>query len=113
MKTRKPRPKTTGELIGVRVQPNLLGKLDDWRRLQKDLPGRSEAIRRLVELGLERLNLSPDMLSDLDRWIAEKTSAGASWDRQEAILAILQREFDHYSSRWARKDAAAKRNRGA
>jgi hypothetical protein len=52
MKTRKPRPKTTGELIGVRVQPNLLEKLDGWRRIQGDLPGRAEAIRRLVELGL-------------------------------------------------------------
>jgi hypothetical protein len=27
--------------------------LDDWRRKQEDLPGRPEAIRRLVELGLK------------------------------------------------------------
>jgi hypothetical protein len=27
--------------------------LDDWHRKQDDLPGRSEAIRRLVELGLK------------------------------------------------------------
>jgi hypothetical protein len=27
--------------------------VDDWRRKQPDLPSRSEAIRRLVELGLE------------------------------------------------------------
>jgi hypothetical protein len=27
--------------------------LDDWRRKQEDLPGRSEAVRRLVELGLK------------------------------------------------------------
>jgi hypothetical protein len=26
--------------------------IDDWRRKQPDLPGRAEAIRRLVELGL-------------------------------------------------------------
>jgi hypothetical protein len=26
---------------------------DDWRRQQEDLPGRPEAIRRLVELGLK------------------------------------------------------------
>jgi hypothetical protein len=25
-------------------------RLDDWRRLEADLPGRPEAIRRLVEL---------------------------------------------------------------
>lgn len=53
MKIRKPRPKTTGELVGVRVQPEMLGKLDGWRRKQDDLPGRPEAIRRLVELGLK------------------------------------------------------------
>jgi len=27
--------------------------VDDWRRKQGDLPSRSEAIRRLVELGLK------------------------------------------------------------
>jgi hypothetical protein len=53
MKTRKSRPKTTGELIGVRIQPEMIGKLDDWRRGQEDLPGRPEAIRRLVELALK------------------------------------------------------------
>ena len=28
-------------------------KIDDWRRQQPDLPNISEAIRRLVEMGLE------------------------------------------------------------
>jgi hypothetical protein len=27
--------------------------IDDWRRRQADLPARSEAIRRLVEMGLK------------------------------------------------------------
>jgi hypothetical protein len=27
--------------------------VDDWRRHQEDLPGRPEAIRRLVEMGLK------------------------------------------------------------
>jgi hypothetical protein len=30
-----------------------LQTIDDWRRKQDDLPGRPEAIRRLVELGLK------------------------------------------------------------
>jgi len=42
----------TGDLVGVRVQPDMAKLLDDWRRKQDDLPGRPEAIRRLVELGL-------------------------------------------------------------
>jgi len=41
----------------VRVQPDMAKQLDDWRRIQDDLPGRPEAIRRLVEIGLA--NASP------------------------------------------------------
>lgn len=36
----------------MRVSPDWLTKLDDWRRTQPDLPARAEAIRRLVEVGL-------------------------------------------------------------
>jgi hypothetical protein len=52
-KTPKQRATVTGELVGVRVQPDMAKQLDDWRRKQEDLPGRPEAIRRLVELGLK------------------------------------------------------------
>jgi metal-responsive CopG/Arc/MetJ family transcriptional regulator len=38
--------------IGVRVDEEFLKQLDAWRKKQDDLPGRPEAIRRLVELGL-------------------------------------------------------------
>jgi hypothetical protein len=53
VKTRKRRPPVTGDLVGVRIQPEIAKELDDWRRKQDDLPGRPEAIRRLVELGLK------------------------------------------------------------
>lgn len=36
----------------MRVTPAWLEEIDDWRRTQKDLPSRAEAIRRLVEMGL-------------------------------------------------------------
>jgi hypothetical protein len=51
-KTPKRRAAVTGDLVGVRVQPDMAKQLDDWRRKQDDLPGRPEAIRRLVEIGL-------------------------------------------------------------
>jgi hypothetical protein len=51
-KPRKQRPAITGAPVMVRVQPEMAKLLDDWRRKQEDLPGRPEAIRRLVELGL-------------------------------------------------------------
>lgn len=39
-------------LIGLRVNEELRDRLDEWRRMQKDLPSRTEAIRRLVDLAL-------------------------------------------------------------
>ena len=53
MKTQKKRAAATGDLVGVRIQPDMAKQLDDWRRKQDDLPGRPEAIRRLVEIGLK------------------------------------------------------------
>ncbi len=49
------RPRTTGkgELIGVRILPQPLARLDDWIARQPDpKPTRPEAIRRLVEKAL-------------------------------------------------------------
>jgi len=34
------------------MSPETLERLDDWRRKQPDLPGRPEAIRRIVEKAL-------------------------------------------------------------
>jgi len=50
--TPKKRASVTGELVGVRIQPDMAKALDDWRRRQDDLPGRPEAIRRLIEIVL-------------------------------------------------------------
>jgi hypothetical protein len=52
VKTPKQRAPVTGELVGVRIQPDLAKLIDDWRRGQEDLPNRPEAIRRLIELAL-------------------------------------------------------------
>jgi hypothetical protein len=47
------RPATgVGTLVGQRWNEDQLGQIDRWRRGQSDMPGRSEAIRRLVALGL-------------------------------------------------------------
>ncbi len=39
--------------LQMRVSEEFLRQIDEWRRQQPDLPSRSEAIRRLVQLGLE------------------------------------------------------------
>jgi hypothetical protein len=51
--TRRGRPATgIGVQIGMRWQEAVLKEIDDWRRVQEDLPDRPTAIRRLVEIGL-------------------------------------------------------------
>jgi hypothetical protein len=51
--SRKKRPGQPGEMISTRMQPELLKKLDAWRREQPDLPSRPEALRRLAERALD------------------------------------------------------------
>ncbi|MER9348755.1 YfbU family protein [Mesorhizobium sp. M0227] len=43
-------PKT--ERFEMRLEPETLDRVDEWRAQQDDVPSRSEAIRRLVEKGL-------------------------------------------------------------
>ena len=52
-KSPKKRATATGDAVLVRLQPELAKPLDNWRRKQDDLPGRPEAIRRLVEAALK------------------------------------------------------------
>jgi len=50
------RPKKKGgvhPVSAVRLPPEISDAVDDWASKQSDGPGRSEAIRRLVELGLK------------------------------------------------------------
>lgn len=47
------RPAVESEAVNVRIAVEGLRAIDGWRRQQDDLPGRPEAIRRLVELGLK------------------------------------------------------------
>lgn len=42
------------ERFELRLSGDLLTRIDEWRRKQPDLPTRSEAIRRLVEMSLDR-----------------------------------------------------------
>jgi hypothetical protein len=45
--------------VMVRVPPDQLARLDEWRRRHQDLPGRPEAIRQLVDIGLRTPLPSP------------------------------------------------------
>ena len=44
-------PKT--ERFELRMAPEELAQVDEWRRKEPDLPPRAEAVRRLIQLGLK------------------------------------------------------------
>lgn len=46
-------PETETRRLNLVASASWVKKIDDWRRHQPDLPNISEAIRRLVEIGLK------------------------------------------------------------
>jgi hypothetical protein len=48
-----------GKAIGLRLYPEIDRRLDAWIAKQDDTPSRPEAIRRLVELGLDAWDANP------------------------------------------------------
>lgn len=60
-------PKT--ERIELRVEADLLERVDEWRQRQDDLPSRSEAFRRLSEIGLEGHTQEGFRLGDRDKLV--------------------------------------------
>jgi hypothetical protein len=54
LKRKAGRPATGNDPVrAIRLSDEFLAEVDDWAAKQDDDPGRSEAIRRLVELGLK------------------------------------------------------------
>ena len=45
-------PGTDTERVQIVAPKTLIAKVDEWRRQQPDIPNRSEAFRRLVEIAL-------------------------------------------------------------
>jgi hypothetical protein len=51
-KSRGRRATGKGIQVGERWPSRAIEQIDEWRHLQSELPGRPEAVRRLVEIGL-------------------------------------------------------------
>ena len=60
-------PKT--ERFEMRLDPETLKKVDNWRSNQPDLPSRAEAVRRLMEIGLSEMESKSPKLSDGEKLI--------------------------------------------
>jgi hypothetical protein len=50
----RPPGRNYGETIPMRLSSAMKDEVDTWARKQPDAPSRSEALRRLVEIGLKR-----------------------------------------------------------
>jgi hypothetical protein len=91
-KSKTGRPPVDSEAVTVRLRSEVIARIDDWRRDQPDLPGRPEAIRRLVDAALNEEDaprgILPDHLYMLDRFIA-KERPGCS--RVEAMQVITSK----------------------
>lgn len=48
----QPSEQTQSRLMQMRVNDEFVALLDSWRRTQPDIPGRTEAVRRLVSEGI-------------------------------------------------------------
>lgn len=58
------------ERFEMRLDEDILGRVDDWREKQGDELSRAEAMRRLIELGLERNNTKTVKFSDGEKLLA-------------------------------------------
>jgi Arc/MetJ-type ribon-helix-helix transcriptional regulator len=96
-KNARGRPKKKGgvhPVSAVRLSPEVGTAVDRWAATQDDKPSRSEAIRRLVELGL-----------------TEKTKSAPS-ERQRAALAdLVSKAIDSLTVGTAESDVKASRKR--
>jgi metal-responsive CopG/Arc/MetJ family transcriptional regulator len=80
-------------VTAIRLSPDLRATVDAWAEKQDDKPGRSEAIRRLVELGLS--TAKPAALTSAKTSVRAKEMAGQAIDK----LADPQASAEEKASR--------------
>jgi hypothetical protein len=81
--------------ILVRLPPAQADAIDEWRRAEKDIPSRPEAIRRLVTEALAKAPVRPE--------IVEHTDAGPP-PADNANLDGVRRAIMAWVSEWRRED---------
>jgi hypothetical protein len=100
------RPKTTGkgELIGVRILPPLLKRLDAWITGQVPRPSRPEAIRRFVEralggssdhrsIGKRKAQKASELAARVAERVVDKSVPPEEQERRKTALITGPKEF--------------------
>jgi hypothetical protein len=103
-KKRRGRPATGRDPVtAIRLAAQLKDKLEAWAAQQPDNPGRSEAIRRLVELGLKTHTLEPKAVGRL----RERVASGAELAAKAVdSLTVGAADADEKASRKRRRTKA-------
>ena len=73
-------PKRKKRLRGVRLNPSVVEDVEDWRRTQPEIPSRSEAIHKLVGLGLDAARVSGESHAVGERHQGRRAIAAANLD---------------------------------
>jgi hypothetical protein len=86
----RPTDDPKGTTLQMRVSAAYLKSIDDWRRLQPDLPSRSEAIRRLTAIALRGPALSSEAAHDLKKSRLSNAAIGLKLGRSgERLRKVL------------------------
>lgn len=90
-------PKT--ERLELRLEPEIITKVDDWRREQADNPSRSEAMRRLIETGLETSTTRQNYLSMKFQIMTAALTKGPGQFISDAYLYAWEADVYPFDSR--------------
>lgn len=90
--------------IALSMPDDLIAAVDEWRRQQPDIPGRSEAIRRLIDRGMLH-DVHLRAIGDILRVILEISERGImNEDDIARIGAALNRHYSAHLDMWDRED---------
>ena len=93
---KRPGRPATGQdpVTAIRLSEEMRAEIDAWAEQQNDEPGRSEAIRRLIEIGLtvktERASKSEDTKQRQSRKQRARQLAGDAVDKMTDATASVQ-----------------------
>ncbi|CAH1661113.1 hypothetical protein CHELA1G11_12433 [Hyphomicrobiales bacterium] len=86
-KSKRGRPSVDSEAVNVRIERELLERIDDWRRYESDLPSRPEAIRRLLDAGISVPPSADALISALNGYsLLDAPSAASAADHLKRLL---------------------------
>lgn len=79
------RPPVESEALNLRLTSDIIEQIDEWRKNQKDIPNRQEAVRRLLKVGIATYSMIKPLR---DRLVHSHPSPLERTDIMTTIVAI-------------------------